>query len=292
MKGKSKNKKYFGEVEEKALVDYIITTSTDEKHRIYNEILKVPFDKMVSSILRTYPNFIGNYDILDVEADGLSHLVENMVKFRPYIVEYRLKDMEDEKWTKHRKFRYIYEEELEEKLNELSSNEASLFEYRGFLAKAYSYCGAIVRNRFRDHSKDSRFETLTNIPLDGAGINFDEDEYFGYSENYFDDEDPVLLVFDNIIAEIDDIIENNENVTNNEKVVGFAIKELISNWEKLFLEFTNEGEYDKKISNSFNKNKILFLMKELTRMDIKDIRLNIKPYKNVYLKLKKLHNLE
>jgi hypothetical protein len=75
--------KYFDEREEKAVVDYINTDSVEEKHRIYNEILQEPFQKMVETILRRYPIHIGNYDIHEIEANAMSHLVEHMVKFNP-----------------------------------------------------------------------------------------------------------------------------------------------------------------------------------------------------------------
>ena len=74
-------KQYFGEREEQAMLDYIDTDSVEERHRIYNDILREPFRKMTESILRRYPIHIGNYDIHEVEANALSHLIEQMVKF-------------------------------------------------------------------------------------------------------------------------------------------------------------------------------------------------------------------
>ena len=58
---------YFGEREEKAVLDYINSDSQEEKNRIYNEILIEPFRKMKESILRRYPIHIGNYDMEEVE---------------------------------------------------------------------------------------------------------------------------------------------------------------------------------------------------------------------------------
>ena len=74
---------YFAEREEKAVVDYINSDSVEEKNHIYNTILAEPFRVMTESILRKYSTHIGNYDIHEVEANALSHLVENMVKFNP-----------------------------------------------------------------------------------------------------------------------------------------------------------------------------------------------------------------
>ena len=74
---------YFAEKEEKAVLDYINSNSSEEKNRIYNEILVEPFRKMIQSILRRYPIHIGNYDMELVEASALTHLIEHMVKFDP-----------------------------------------------------------------------------------------------------------------------------------------------------------------------------------------------------------------
>ena len=38
---------------------------------------------MIESILRKYPIHIGNYEMGEIEANALSHLVEQMVKFKP-----------------------------------------------------------------------------------------------------------------------------------------------------------------------------------------------------------------
>jgi len=77
------SKHYFGEREEKAVVDYINSPSYEERNRIYVDILEKPFRRMVESILRRYPIHIGNYEAEDLEMYAISHLVEQMVKFKP-----------------------------------------------------------------------------------------------------------------------------------------------------------------------------------------------------------------
>ena len=49
---KPTQKNYFDEPEENAVREFLITTSVDEKNKIYNEFLKEPLDKMISSIIR------------------------------------------------------------------------------------------------------------------------------------------------------------------------------------------------------------------------------------------------
>ena len=288
---KKKKNLYFGEVEEKAVVRYIKTESSQERHDIYNNILREPFNKMVSSILRKYNNHIGNYDILNVEADGLTHLLENMVKFRPYIIEYKEINNDEGKWIRHKKYKFLDENEMYSMLDELNNNDDDKYEYRPLYASAYSYCGTIVRNYFKDHSKNSRKEILCNIELNSAGINFDEDENYAYYESFMENEDPVLLVFDNIIENLEEILDMNDNLNKNEIIVGKAIVNILKNWEDLFKEQTENGVYDKAVSNNFTKSKIFLLLKEYTRMDIKEIRQSMKPYNPVYQFLKKKFNL-
>ena len=74
---------YFAKREEQAVIDYINSNSSEEKNRIYNEILIEPFRKMIQSILRRYPIHIGNYSMEEVEENALTHLIEHMVKFDP-----------------------------------------------------------------------------------------------------------------------------------------------------------------------------------------------------------------
>lgn len=280
---KPKNRKYFGEVEEKAIIDYIITDSHEVKHDIYNNILRTPFKKMTSSILRTYNHHIGNYDIMEVEMDGLSHLIENMVKFRPYIIEYQSIDTENkEKWIKHRKFKYLQESEANNKLKELQELNDG-FIYRIFYATAYAYCGTIIRNFYKDHSKNSRNEIINNIYIENVDCNFDEDVRFSYEESYYEEEeDNSLKTFNTLINCIEKTIEEDDTLNNKEITVGNGIVEIFKNWEKLFLEHTDKGEYDKKITNNFAKNKILLYLKEITNMEMKEIRMSMKKYKELY----------
>ena len=45
---------YFDVREEMAVVRFLESTSYEEKNKIYNEFLKKPLDKMISSIIRRY----------------------------------------------------------------------------------------------------------------------------------------------------------------------------------------------------------------------------------------------
>ena len=245
MARKSTKKRYFAETEEQAVVDYINSKTFDEKHRIYNDILREPFKKMVESIIRKYPTHIGNYDIHEVEANALSHLIEHMVKFNP------------EKITKS-----------------------------GQKAKAFSYCQTIVRNFYKDHSKKSYTEKKTNLSWEDHS-----DDIMSRSEYLYeidqDDRTDLEALIDVVVQKTRDRIDSDASLKKNEIRVGEAIINVLSNWHILFLEETPDGKVNKKITNKYQKNKILQLLKEQTRLNTKEIRMSMKPFKEIYYLQKK-----
>ena len=231
---------YFHKREEKAVVDYINTNSADERHRIYNEILQKPFNTMVETILRRYPIHIGNYDIHEVEANALSHLIEHMVKFN------------SEKITKS-----------------------------GKKAKAFSYCQTIVRNYYKDHSKKTYNEKKTILSFDDYSkeVMGKSDYTYELDENNKSDLEALI---DLVVDKIKIRINEDSQLKKNEIIVGEAIIDVLTNWHILFMEETPIGKIQKKVTNKYQKNKILHLLKEKTRLNTKEIRLSMKPYKEIY----------
>ena len=53
-----KNKNYFSEIEEAAVLRYCNSNDDIEKNRIYNQYLHAPFVKMVESLIKRYMLFI------------------------------------------------------------------------------------------------------------------------------------------------------------------------------------------------------------------------------------------
>lgn len=83
MSKKNKSNIYFGDVEENAVIEYSKSTCDKVRNNLYNNILKEPFRKMVESISKRYPLYLGNYTIEEVQQYALSHLIEQMVKYNP-----------------------------------------------------------------------------------------------------------------------------------------------------------------------------------------------------------------
>ena len=73
--------------------------------------------------------------------------------------------------------------------------------------------------------------------------------------------------------------DKNEGLTENEKKVGIAMCELFENWEDILCP---EG------SNKLQKSSVLYFLREETMMSTKELRENMKRYKDVYYELKKL----
>jgi hypothetical protein len=282
------NEPYFAEREEQAVLDYILSDSLEEKNRIYNQILVEPFRKMKETILRRYPIYIGNYNMNEVESNALTHLIEHMIKYRPFIIERN--GGEVDKWIKlNDSFRFIYPKDAEEKLKSLVDSDDG-FQYRIFSSKAYSYCQTIIRNYYKDHGKKSYSEKKINLSFDDYVDEINENIDYSY-ELELETQHYLEKLINNIIFKIEDKIDNDPSMKKNEIIVGDAIVNVLKNWHILFMEDSSDGKYNKRITNKFAKNKILLFLKEQTNLSTKEIRIAIKPFKEIYF-LKKIEYLE
>jgi len=249
MKENQNNVPYFAEREEKAVIDYINSTSSEEKNRIYNQILIEPFRKMIQSILRRYPIHIGNYDMGEVEENALTHLIEHMVKFNP---------------------------------NKITKT--------GNKTKAYSYCQTIIRNYYKDHGKKSYTEKKINLSYDDYIDEINENVEYSY-EIEMDKQNQLEELINCVVKKIEDRIDTDTTMKKNEVIVGDAIINVLKNWHILFMEDTPEGKYNKRVTNKFAKNKVLLFLKEQTGLSTKEIRIAIKPFKEIYF-IEKIDYLE
>ena len=282
------NTLYFAEKEEQAVIDYIHSNSLEEKNEIYNNILIEPFRKMIQSILRRYPIHIGNYNMDEVEQNALTHLIDHMVKYKPYIIE--RKNDTNEKWTKlANKYRFIYVEDATNKLATLVESGDG-HKYRLFNSKAFSYCQTIIRNYYKDHSKKSYIEKKINLSFDDYVNEINENFEHTY-EMEIEQQHQLEILINTVIKKIENKINNDPAIKKNEIIVGDAIANVLKNWQILFMEDSPEGNYNKRVTNKFAKNKILLFLKEQTGLSTKEIRIGIKPFKEIYF-LEKMDYIE
>ena len=80
---KPKVKNYFAETEENAVRDYLKATTFEEKNKIYNEFLRAPLDKMISSIIRRYKLYRKDMNFVEIHTDTHSFLMTKVDKFKP-----------------------------------------------------------------------------------------------------------------------------------------------------------------------------------------------------------------
>jgi len=74
---------YFDVREELAVVNFLQAESPEEKNKIYNEFLRKPLDKMISSIIRRYKLYRKGMDFYEIHIDTHSFLMTKIDKFKP-----------------------------------------------------------------------------------------------------------------------------------------------------------------------------------------------------------------
>ena len=85
-------------------------------------------------------------------------------------------------------------------------------------------------------------------------------------------EQVIIKFLDELKTMLDD-----ESMIDEERRLGAALYDIFSNYTNIFQETTN--------NNKFNKNIILFELREMTNLSTKEIRVSIKKYKKIYTKI-------
>lgn len=240
---------YFDVAQEEAVLKYINEDDAIKKNEIYEKYLKKPFQIMIESILRKYPIHIGNYEMEEIEANALSHLVEQMVKFKPNTI------------TK-------------------SGKKTKAYSYCQTIIRNY------YKDHSKKSYAEKKINLPFDDFVDEIDKDIEYNYEMEYNEEFVRLDKLINCVIESIEDIIDN---NDENMKKNEIIVGEAIMNVLKNWNILFLEDTPEGKYNKRVTNKFAKNKILLYLKEQTGLSTKEIRTSIKPFKDVYFLLKKDH---
>jgi hypothetical protein len=99
------------------------------------------------------------------------------------------------------------------------------------------------------------------------------------NEDYIYHIDEPLVDLSNLIEKISESIKkemDNKVLNENEIKVGNALISILDGWENLFDDDNVPGK------NKFNKNLVLYYMREMTTLNTKDIRNAMKRYKTIY----------
>lgn len=151
--------------------------------------------------------------------------------------------------------------------------------------KAYSYFGTIAKNYILGLLiKDEKYMKQT-ASYEDMSSNLEEraDLTYVIDNDGFMMDDFIKKLSDGIKDELND--ENQppkKKLNDNEKKVGFALIEILENWETAFESMDGGSKY--------NKNSVLETMRNYTNLSTKDIRLAMKRYKELY-ELLKVHGL-
>jgi len=80
---KAQKENYFDIREEDAVRSFLLAQTSEDKNKIYNEFLRAPLDKMISSIIRRYKLYRKDMDFEEIHMDTHSFLMTKVDKFKP-----------------------------------------------------------------------------------------------------------------------------------------------------------------------------------------------------------------
>lgn len=298
---KPKEKKgYFYEKEEEAIVQYLSATSEVEKNKIFNTILYPALTKMIESLIRKYKLFVPDEEFEQNFGDTISYLLTKINHYKPVILCYEpytgsidgleVVEMCDSDFKEKMKcaeesdpeYIKVYvdldEQNYEENYDEQIELVPKIFKKKEKKCKAYSYCGTVCKNYLMFKCTQYNKKKLRNISYEDVYDDISNDKNF--STSYEDNASFAENVIKKIITEINSIIENRaENkLTDDEVKVGTALVTLLTNWEDVL---PDNG------SNKMQKSSILYFLREETMMTTKELRENMKKFKNAYYLIKK-----
>jgi hypothetical protein len=143
--------------------------------------------------------------------------------------------------------------------------------------KAYSYFGTISKNYILGLLiKDDKHLKLTSSYEDiSSELEEREDLTYEMNNTPFLMEDFIKSVVDSVKEELNETKQSHKRkLTDNEKKVGYALIEILENWETIFFDMNGGSKY--------NKNSVLETMRNYTNLSTKDIRLAMKRYIKLY----------
>jgi len=148
---------------------------------------------------------------------------------------------------------------------------------RGRGKKAYSYFGTICRNYILGLLIKDEKNLRQTTSYEDISQSLEDDENLSYEmePDDFSMDNFILEVTEGIKKEMDDTdLPPKKKLNENEKKVGYALIEILENWETAFQSMDGGSKY--------NKNSVLETMRNYTNLSTKDIRLAMKRYKALY----------
>lgn len=143
---------------------------------------------------------------------------------------------------------------------------------KGF--KVYSYCGTVCKNYLIMKRTNSMKKRDKQVSYDMMFPNADKDTRTDMSQETLTLNFNIELI-NKTIEEIQLMLsdEKIDSLTENEKKIGYALLEMLMNWEDIFKRVETK---------KFNKTSVLYFIKEYTRLSTKEVRDAMKKYKSLY----------
>jgi len=200
----SKQSNYFDVREENAVRMFLLEPSWDEKNKIYNEFLRDPLDKMISSIIRRYKLYRKDMTFEEIHTDTHSFLMTKIDKFKP-------------------------------------SKEKKAYSYFGTICKNY-LMGQIIKDQ-KEFNRKISYEDISSsleerlefsylidediIDADSIIVKFKEElKSFIGNENLSDNEKKLGLALMDIFDNYDNIFMGAENNKFNKNVILLSLREM------------------------------------------------------------------
>jgi hypothetical protein len=141
--------------------------------------------------------------------------------------------------------------------------------------KAYSYFGTICKNYLMGQIMKDQKEMNRKISYEDISSDLLHNPDMIY---YIDNEDVTTEeIIKKFLSRLQESLSD-KKITEQEQKLGQSLFDLFENYKNLFLETNNNN-------NKFNKNVILFELREMTNLSTKEIRTSMKRYKKLYLDL-------
>ena len=139
--------------------------------------------------------------------------------------------------------------------------------------KAYSYFGTICKNYLMGQIMKDQKETNRKISYEdiSADLQHSPDMIYHIDDDSLTTEE----IIKKFLLKLKDSM-GEKAITEQEVKLGQALYDIFENYNDIFLDTSN---------NKFNKNVILFELREMTNLSTKEIRTSIKRYKKVYFQL-------
>ena len=145
--------------------------------------------------------------------------------------------------------------------------------------KAYSYFGTICKNYLMGQIQKEQKDTNRKVSYEDISPTLENrPDMIYYMEFEKIDAEKIINIF---LKDLD-VYMKTAQLNDSEKKLGFALVDLFDNFGDIFIGNNN---------SKFNKNIVLFFLRENTNLNTKEIRIYLKKYKTLYVEtLKKINN--